>query len=469
MPENKRILFLRFSIPGSAGVFHPYNRCPPLDIGVMISLVKRRFQAHFIDCRVKKYTEKRVVKETVEIDPFLLVLSFASVDYQAALRYSREIRKRLGRVKIVCMGPHASTLPGTLVYEGSGIDYVLRGEAELDLLKLIEGLDSPEKLRDIDSLAFQGKERSEVNLIENPDELPFPEHETFPPSLYYSIYPLQVYSRLRWGYVLSSRGCPHGCIFCSPYIRNSYGSRVRFRSIDNVIGEIRHLKSLGRNIISFEDDNFTVSERRTLDLCREMKESRLGVSWVAHSGVDELTAEMMAAMKDSGCVLIKLGVESWSEKVLAELGKTRNTGEYIKKTESIFRAGKKLDLPIHALLMINTPGETPDDIAATAGMIIKSNPASIQVHYFTPYPGSRAYDAYGKEAGAVYDRHHYDSKGIRICGSLNARQIRETRKRLYRSLYLSPSFILKHLRRYFLFYLRNPGIFPELLRMLAVR
>ena len=463
---NNKIFFIRIAEPEQNGYYHPRNRIPPLRMGYMISMLKKEYEIRFLDTYIIRYSSNLLINKTIEFDPAVLVIDFEAKDCQYALEYAKQVRKTCPHVKMICMGPYASVLSEDLIFEGSPVDFVLMGECEHDILKVIRALDSIEDLKKINSLYFREKTRAEIALIDDLNSLPMPQHTFFNPKDYFSIYPIPVNVELKWGYILSSRGCSHKCIFCSPAIRNSYGSRIRFCSTENVIREMLYLKSLGRNIVSFEDDDFTASESRTMRLCSAMINKNISMPWIAHARVTELTRDLMITMKKAGCVLLKLGIESGSNRIIGILSKDGTVSgiDWNKKVQEVFEIGKEINLSLHAMFIIGNPKETEKDLSLTRDLIKEIKPESIQIHYFVPYPGSRAFETYCQNGKFNKKLHHYDHTNIINLSEVDTKKLKKTQKIIYRDFYLNFIFVIRHIFKYTMFYLRNPRVIREALR-----
>lgn len=455
--RNKRIMFIRVMDPNRWKHCHPYNRKSPLQIGYMISLLKKEYKVSFLDGWIARYPLDLLLRKTNNFNSSVAVLSFIANDRQFTLKYATKAKEFAPHIKIICIGPDASTLPEALIFKGSPIDFVLRGECELDLLELLGNFDSPENLKRIRSLYYKEKRQAEIALIENPDRLPMPQHFLFRFKDYISIYLLPLNFELRWGYILSSRGCPHQCMFCSPVMRSSYGLKVRFRSIKNVIEEMLYLKSLGINIVSFEDDDFTISRERTIELCREMIDKKIDLAWIAHARITELSKDLMAAMKAAGCVLLRVGIESGSNRVINILSKTKKMVDWSKVVQKVFKEAKKVNLLLHAMFIIGSPDEEEADLNLTIKLIKKIEPNSIQVHYFAAYPGSRVFTEYWCNRKFDTKIHHYNPLEIMNLSRIETKRLKTVQRRMYRSFYLSLPFIVKHIK-YYRFYLHNPKV-----------
>jgi len=449
-----KILFLRLSSPDIYKA-HPRNVLPPLQLGYMISLVGNTYKIQFIDCRITSPTIEDIVKKTLYFDPDLIVSTFFTYDYKYAMEFFKKIKKIINPL-ILCIGHHASCAPRSLIFEGSPVNFLLLGECELDFVKFLEYVRVGKSLEEIDSLfSLRKADIPKPAMIENLDALPFPKHELFKSEFYTSVYPLKMKKRIKWGYILSTRGCPYDCIFCSQSVRESYGKEFRTRSPKNVVDEMEFLVSLGNNAISFIDDCFTVSKKYVEDVCNEIIKRKLDVNWIVHARIDNLSKDIMRKMKQAGCSLLKIGVESGSNKIIKLLKKTSDTSDWNSLTRKVFKHSKEIGLPILSMFVLGSPTETMEDVKKTLSLIEYIDPELLQICYFTPYPGSEAFLEYFN--GTNFDENFYHYKPFINTSNMSLKELEILHKRIYRSFYFRPRFILKHLRNHFPFYILNPN------------
>ncbi len=222
---------------------------------------------------------------------------------------------------------------------------------------------------------------------------------------YNTLFPIPINSKIAWGQLLTSRGCPHHCSFCTNDIRESYGNRMIFFPVKFVIEQIRlHLKN-GANAIYFSDDDFTVSRKNVASICNELIDKNISAPWTAHARVDEVDLELLGLMKKSGCSLLRFGVESGDLSILTELKKTQHPDRWFKEAQEAFANCKKLKIPTVGLFIIGNPEESHGQIWKTIFLCLKLKPTLIQVHFFTPYPETK----YAKAATTYSDQYHYSA------------------------------------------------------------
>ncbi|MDI6641706.1 MAG: radical SAM protein, partial [Elusimicrobiota bacterium] len=272
-------------------------------------------------------------------------IHFNTPNYNNALKCCK-IAKKLKKI-VVAGGPHASIAPNELISTGY-VDYVITGEGELSFLELLEKLSRSSQVERI----IAGKP------VENLDQLPFPDRDLY--NIKKIINPIGNFPFMDNGIVLlTSRGCPYNCSFCQPLANQMFGRRIRYRSVENVINELKYIVSKYKvKYVSFQDDTFTVRKKWVLELCRRIREEKLAIQWSAQSRVDTLDEELVEVMKNSGCVCLFFGFESGSQRILNFLRKGISPQQSIKAADLC----KKYGILIFADYMLGIPTETKKDL-----------------------------------------------------------------------------------------------------------
>lgn len=365
---------------------HPENVMSPLDIGYAISLLERRgVQAHLIDIEATNASPEAVRRTLLDQAPDTVVLHAITPAVPDALALARFVKDRIPSTrKVVLVGQHASVLPASVLGPASPIDLCIRGEFER---KIVEVATAPDF--DATGTATAQQVSETVLELEDLDRLPFPSHELFRSPRYRVFHPTGIRRRWKWGFILSSRGCPHSCVYCSPTLRNSFGSRYRARSFGNVVAELRHLQDLGFTVVHFKDDLFTLHKERIHELCEAILSAGLRLPWTAQTRPDAVDEPLLRAMKRAGCRTLGMGVETGSARMVQQLRK----GNRIDDVRNAFRWARAAGLRTVAFFILGSPGETEADVSETYQLMREIEPSMIQVAFFTPYPGSAAWDA----------------------------------------------------------------------------
>ena len=316
----------------------------------------------------------------------LIGFSLFSYNRNETLKLIRRIKKDMPRCRIVVGGHHATTLSGEILKRYPEIDHIICGEGEEAWLSLVDDLQkgkSPERL--IDGIR-----------IKNLDALPFPaafRGKTI------DINPHEQYKVL-----ISTRGCPHHCSFCaSPEF---WKRRVTFRSAESLADEVEYLhRKLGIIYFSLRDDNFTLKKGRVIAFSRLLRQRGLYLMWNCQSRVDTIDEEMLREMKLGGLEHIQYGVESGSERILAELDKDIRLDD----VRAAAAATRRLGIYLSIYLMAGLEGETIRDIKATEKLIREILPGDGMVSPVAYFPGTELYKK-AKQGGKLKDSDWFSRK-----------------------------------------------------------
>ncbi len=314
----------------------------------------------------------------------------------------RTLRGKFPKIPLVMGGEHASALADYNMQTCAELDYIIRGEGEHKLLLLVRHLFSGEgRIEDIPGLVFRPPEAdtpataaprdlktTNAGRIAEIDHLPWPAWDLVPLENYLSqgIATITA-SGKRIMPILSSRGCPFGCKFCSN--RDMWGSRFIAREPTTLVAELRHYVETYR-ITGFEFHDLTtiMNKQWILELCRLLKESGLVLEWnVPTTRAETIDAEVVQALKSSGCTNICLTPDSGSKFQLADMNKRVD----LPKVEQAIRCILQHGLRLKVNFVIGFPNERHRNIwrTLTYGMKLSLiGVDSLLFYRFVPYPGS---------------------------------------------------------------------------------
>jgi anaerobic magnesium-protoporphyrin IX monomethyl ester cyclase len=220
-------------------------------------------------------------------------------------------------------------------------------------------------------------------FIEDLNNLPFPARELFDNKAY------QKYYQTQFGYtttsMITSRGCPFSCDFCS---RPIFGSDMRTRSVTNIVDEAETIEALGYERVWFADDCFTLNRTHLLGVCEELMRRRLGVGWECLSRVDTMDAEVAVAMKRSGCIRVFFGIESGNNAVLGIMNKQITTDQ----AQHAVEAAKAAGLQVGAFFIVGYPGENDKTVLDTIRFASKLPLDYLSFTLPYPIPGAPLYE-----------------------------------------------------------------------------
>jgi len=324
-----------------------------------------------------------------------------SFTYPLVRRLTCEIKEKFPEKLIVLGGAHPSATPIVTVSEPS-IDFVVVSEGDLTIVELANNIGNSVALSKIDGLAYKNEKGKPVlnpkmRYIEDLDSLPFPERKSIPLESYYEVGSPHGPCQDRWTPILSSRGCPYQCTFCTP---NLWDRRYRVRSAKNVLDEIVQCKDeFNITEFLFEDENFTINKKRVLEVCNGIISKNLNVRWQTPNGIRASVTdeEMLGVMKRSGCHHITVAPESGSERVLNEIIRKQQNKEDVT---NVVKYASKVGMKTAAYFVSGLPGETVDDVEMSIDYVCtlaKEGLDEIAFSRFVPLPGSELYEKLVRE------------------------------------------------------------------------
>jgi radical SAM superfamily enzyme YgiQ (UPF0313 family) len=309
-------------------------------------------------------------------------------------RCAQIVRDTCPKATIVVGGAHATLLPESLLADIPQVDYLLRGEAEFTLKNLVNRIGTSGSATDLDEipgLGFRANGRPSISdqipTIKNLDTLPLPAYDLLPLDAYFEGNRLaESEGDRRIFSIMSSRGCPYSCIFCSAPVL--YGHRYRSRSAENVVNEISVLVNDYKiKHIVFYDASFAADRKRVEDICRTILDRALDVTWRARVRADTITESLLRLMKKAGCTTVAIGVEAGTQRLL-DILKKRCT---LKDIENAFQAAKSAGMWTVGYFMLGIPGETREDSHQTIEFAKKLDPDWALFTHATPLPGTELF------------------------------------------------------------------------------
>ena len=379
--------------------------------GHVIEVVDALYDGHDIITPVKmKYQDVyrlglayEAIADRISPDTDYIGISASFSNLKIIIRELTDIIKQKYPDKPIVIG---GVYPSTSGLEALSehVDYLIRGEGEIPLGRLLAGED-PVRIK---GLIFRNKgqvvDNGRAEIFQNLDELPYPARDLFH---YNDILDHQGNKRLRVETeiieseargvpVITSRGCPFDCTFCS--IHFVHGYRWRPRSAENVVGEIQELvDKYGVTDLSIIDDHFTSDMDRTIEVLDKIISRGLKIKWAAPNGVrvDYLNKDILCKMKESGCDSLVLGIQSGSPKML----KAMNTRLDLDKVEDIVKICQDIDINMAAFFIIGHPGEDRKSFFETidyAKRLSKYGLKDFRINIARAYPETKLYN-YCKE------------------------------------------------------------------------
>ena len=334
-------------------------------------------------------------------------------------------------------------------------DMALAGEAEEELLDIL-----PRLLRREDGVLQACARRFDAGhryAVRDQDSLPLPMFSMIEMENFAFPFPLAGRPLRRWAYVLSARGCPHRCRHCSTVVRKSDGDRLRSRSPRLVVDEIASHLAAGAEAIAFEDDTLLVDRRHFLAICDELVRRGLRVPWMANARPDELDEERVAAAAAAGAVLLKLGIETGTPRLIEAMGKSRHGHAWQAQTEAGMARLKHHGIGAVGLFLVGLPTQTAAEVTDTLRWAQQLAPDYVQVQIFRAYPDIAWWADLPLKARDAEAAYHYGP--IReTAAAIPAQDLARMQRDFYRRYYLRPGFAWSHVRRCWRHYCAAQGV-----------
>jgi anaerobic magnesium-protoporphyrin IX monomethyl ester cyclase len=329
-------------------------RFPPLGLGYLASVLKQQgATVNIVDCTF--LTRNQAIEKIKNSKPDIIGFYSMFSMKKTTLEMAQALR---GNCRFLVVGGPLPTLSPAGYLDV--FDAAVVGEGEATIVELADRLKSGLDWRGVNGLAYKqdGSVKFSVprGFIQNLDNLPFPSREHFDNESY-----KQYYSK-RFGYtttpVLSSRGCPFSCDFCS---RPVFGQTIRMRSPKNIVDEVKEVEDLGYERIWFADDCFTLDQKQLLEICDLMVQEGVDIGWECLSRVDTMNQQVAESMKKAGCLRVFFGIESGNNEVLGLMNKRIN----VSQAEQAVYAAKAAGLETGAFFIIGYPGESDKTVLDT--------------------------------------------------------------------------------------------------------
>lgn len=401
--------------------------------------------------------------------PEIVGITANTPQVKQAWRTAKEIKRVLPGTPVVIGGPHPSVLSEESAARPE-IDIVARGEGEAIWVELLAQLEEQKKLNpeftdkdwlqpdtplsNIFGITYRTTNGKMHLVPEHPaipdlDALPWPAYSLFKMDRYTNLQPAtDAIDGARSFSVMTSRGCPYRCTFCSQSIMPQ---KWRCRSAKNVADEWEHLvKDLGAQEIGVLDDSANIRVDRLHELADELIRRKINhVPWIFVNGIrgNLATVELLGHLKEAGLKRTAFGVESGDPDILMSIDK-RIDHDTIRQA---FKNAKQVGLETIGFFIVGLPGETEETMEKTIKLAIELDPMIANFSMMTPYPGTKVYEIVKRKGRMlVHDWDDYiffDGKARYEMGEMTAEVVERKWKQAYRRFYLRPSRIIRTLAR----------------------
>ncbi|MEW5867083.1 MAG: glycosyltransferase [Bacillota bacterium] len=379
---------MRVLLVNPSGGYFPHEY-PPLGLLYIASYL--RANGHVVGF----YDEGAIRRDRLSIwsyaeafEPEVSGFSLYTTNVLHAYELIKQCKARFPECTVIAGGPHATAVPELTMAECPQVDYLVVGEGEITTAELLAALARGEDASGISGVVLRrpgsdpcrgvmaGPPRQR---IPNLDLLPHPAYDLLEGSEYSGD---QLVLGTRVASVITSRGCPHNCVFCNKAV---FGSRYVRRSPVNVAEEIEALvRRSGVDSIYFMDDLFAVDRGWLEEFFCEMEARGLRLPWKCEGRVDSLGPATFKLMRAHGCYLVQFGVESGNNEVLQDIRK-RIT---VDKAQAAFKAARAAGLMTHGFFMLGHRLDTRATIRETMDFAKSLDPDFVSFFVLVPFPGT---------------------------------------------------------------------------------
>ncbi len=412
---------------------------------IAASLRKEGFSVTVLDPHPQNLCLEDVIDIIKKNRPILIGFSVMTSSIRTAVKLSSEIRNALGNEPLICIGGAHINIDPEFISRFPNFDFAVVGEAEITIVELAREIEKGKRPKGI----------IYAKPIDNLDVLPFPARDLVDIRQYRR--PEERKRSLPAATMITSRGCPFQCIFCS---RAAFRKKLRVRSPKNVVDEMESIAREHGNRFTFVDDTLTLDRKAILGVCDEIVRRKLNFKWMGMTRADCLDDELARKLRKAGCDELFIGVESGNERIRNEIIKKNMSDKTIFDAVKICR---KNDINIDISLIIGFPTETNKEINDTINFGRRCKADIMGIRILIPLPGSDIFDYAVKKCilpKDLADKYARGELGEGFAGvwplfvpeGLTMRDLIIAKKKAYINFYLNPAWILRRI----LFYIRHP-------------
>jgi radical SAM superfamily enzyme YgiQ (UPF0313 family) len=423
---------------------HPHDLMWPCSLLYSAGIARRcGWEARVLDTHVEPLNPEQLAQEVLQDGPEIVFIDSMTPTIQWSLELARLLRDRAPSLRIIAIGQHASARPQDVLDDNSPFEAVIRGEHEASMEALFSGTAISELPG---GTTWDGTLQLHGGHAEVKDLGALPPID--PQGLHLDRYRMQSatvprFGRVRWGFLLTSRGCPFPCTFCSQTLRQSYGRGYRGQPAEQVVDDVLRLhRDVGMNAWYTIDDVFSLDRDRVAATCEGLIRAGAPTRWIIQTRGELVDPELCKLMKRAGCVGVKMGVESGVPRVLKQIRKQSTPDQMRAGAHAVKSAG----LQLTAYYMLGHPTETLDEMEQTFRFARELDADMIQVAFHTPYPGSDSWDEQMGHVEDLGELNHYETQHVNLSEVDNA-TLEQVQRSFYLRYYLHPRTFSRYVRR----------------------
>ncbi len=420
----------------------------PMGLSLIAAVLEREgYQVSVLDANASRLESGNIVPYAAGTD--IVGLTAMTPTINAALSIAHQLKLANPDLVIILGGAHATLLPEETLASAPQIDVVVRGEGEETSIDLLQALKNKQPLDDVPGISYRKDSQTVSTLVRSTDvdldSLPF---------LAYHLLPWQRYKphpphgrALPFAAIITSRGCPYSCSYCSKV----FGNKFREESPERVVEEVTcYIERFGVKELSFYDDVFTLNKKRAYAIADGILRKGRKIHWTCETMVNLVDRKLLHRMKQAGYYAIAYGIESASQEILDTLNKDIT----VEQVEKAVHLTQEVGLQTVGYFMIGSPGEDTNTIAKTIKFAKGLNLNFAQFAITTPFPGTELYNTYlgGGKDDIPWENFLYEGTGGKVTpvfesNGLNRDDLQHWVSMAYRQFYLRPSYLWQRIRK----------------------
>jgi anaerobic magnesium-protoporphyrin IX monomethyl ester cyclase len=409
------------------------------------------FEVKLVDAPAQAKDHGQIIDLVKEFRPSMAVVDTSTPSIYNDIKVAAKIKEVLPECTTVLVGPHVSALPEETLALDKAIDVIARGEYDYTVRDLARAVRDGKDFEQVLGITY----RKNGEILRTDDRPPIEDLDALPfVSRVYQkhlnitdyFYAICQHPEIT---IITGRGCPHRCTYCV-YPQAFQGRRYRARSPENVVEEFLYIVKTFPYVkeIFVEDDTFPVDRKRCREICRRLIAAGNRLSWTANSRAD-VDLETLRVMKQAGCRLLCVGVESGNQEVLNSIKK----GVTLRGVRDFFRNAKRARILIHGCFLVGNRGDNRDTLEETLSFAKELNPDTAQFFPLMVYPGTEAYRWAKKNNNVLTEDYSQwvTEEGLHNCvvrmSDLTNADLVEFCDRARREFYIRPRYLFWKLRQ----------------------
>lgn len=411
----------------------------PLSMAMMAGGLVPRCDVKVVDAMSEGVGFEKLVAITARYGPDLVVINCSTPTLREDLLFMRKAKEQ--GCLTALFGQHADALPIETMAENPQADFIFQKDPETVAPEFVRRWNEKENWQSTPGLVYRNKsavvERNPSELIEL-DRFPRPARQLLNNDLY------RLPDGEKYSVILASRGCPFRCPFCEA--SSYHGIKVRRRSPRSLVNEVEDvIREYGIRSFLFQSDLFTSDKNWVLSVCEEIVSRGLKIRWIANTRIDTADRDMLIRMKQAGCFLLGVGIESGNNEMLIKLGK-RVTRDRIKE---VIHSCQEIGIKTSGSFVVGFPGESEQSMKDTEELV-----SSIPLDFATfmtayPFPGTELYQMMKAPETPYSFTDNWQEEcfhGTPIRGGGIDERMAKYCSKMLRKQFLRPSYVLRQLK-----------------------